>query len=227
MRSHRKTYVHRGDAQRRATRLKRSILLGLFVCAVAIVVRMRGPVEAKAEYSHGLFTSEAQLRHSLDSAIGELNIANAQLDRWKRVAKYSSRYSIGADLAGQIFDVALAEGIEPDLAFRLVQLESGFNPRAKSPVGAVGLTQLMLPTARFYEKGVTEQGLYDPHRNLRIGFRYLRGLIKENDGDVKLALLVYNRGPVAVNKARANGENPSNGYDRILTKGLRGKGTVD
>jgi soluble lytic murein transglycosylase-like protein len=227
MRSHRKTYVHRGDAERRARRLKRSILFGLFVCAVAIVARLRGPNEASAEASHNLFTTDAQLRKSLDSAIGELNIANAQLDRWKRVAQFSSRYSIGADLAGQIYDVALAEGIEPDLAFRLVKLESDFNPRAKSPVGAVGLTQLMLPTARFYDRGVTEQGLYEPHRNLRIGFRYLRGLIKENDGDVNTALLVYNRGPVAVNRARRNGENPSNGYDRILTRGLRGKGTVD
>jgi len=227
MRSHRRTYAHRGDAERRAKRVKRSILLGLFVCAVVIVARLRGPNEAQAELSHGIFTSPAELRHKLDSVTGELNIANAQLDRWKRVASYSARYAIGADLAGQIYDVALAEGIEPDLAFRLVKLESGFNPRAKSAVGAVGLTQLMVPTARFYEKGVTESMLYDPHRNLRIGFRYLRGLIDEQDGDVKTALLVYNRGPVAVNRARKNGENPSNGYDRILTKGLRGKGTVD
>lgn len=227
MRSHRKTYVHRGDAERRARRLKRSILVGLFVCAVVIVARLRGPAEVSAESSHGLFATESSLRKSLDSAIGELNIANAQLDRWKRVAKYSSRYAIGADLAGQVYDVALAEGIDPDLAFRLVKLESGFNPRAKSPVGAIGLTQLMLPTARFYERGVTEQGLYDPHRNLRIGFRYLRGLIHEHDGDVNTALLVYNRGPVAVNRARRNGENPSNGYDRILTRGLKGSGTVD
>ena len=44
---------------------------------------------------------------------------------------------------------------------------------------------------------------------------------------MNLALLVYNRGPVAVEKARAEGDNPSNGYDRILTKGYRGKGTVE
>jgi|SRR5215211_1600287 len=227
MRATRKNYVYRGDAGRRRNRLKRSILLGLFVLAVMVVVRMRGPAEAKAEYSTSIFATEADLRHSLDSVIGELNIVNAQLDRWKRVAKYSSKYGIGADLAGQVFDIALAEGIEPDLAFRLVELESRFNPKAMSSVGAVGLTQLMLPTARYYEKGITVQGLYEPERNLRIGFRYLRGLISENDGDVNLALLVYNRGPAAVNRAKRNGVNPSNGYDRILTKGLRGKGTVD
>jgi soluble lytic murein transglycosylase-like protein len=51
--------------------------------------------------------------------------------------------------------------------------------------------------------------------------------VKEYNGNVGLALLVYNRGPVAVQKARAEGDNPSNGYDRILTKGYRGKGTVE
>jgi len=227
MRATRKNYVHHGDPHRRSVRLKRSILLGLFVLAVFAVTRTRGPQEAKAAYKPGLFSTEAGLRHALDSVTGELNIANAQLDRWKRVAKYSSQYGVGADLAGQVYDIALAEGIEPDLAFRLVDLESKFNPHARSSVGAVGLTQLMLPTARFYEKDITTEDLQLPERNLRIGFRYLRGLIAENGGDVKTALLVYNRGPVAVQRAKRNGENPSNGYDRILTRGLRGKGTVD
>ena len=44
---------------------------------------------------------------------------------------------------------------------------------------------------------------------------------------MKLALLVYNRGPVAVEKSRAQGDNPSNGYDRILTKGYRGTGVME
>jgi soluble lytic murein transglycosylase-like protein len=227
MRATRKNYVYHGDAPRRHVRLKRSIWVGLFVLAGIVVSRTWGADEAKAEYSAGIFATEADLRHSLDSVVGELNIANAQLDRWKRVAKYSSHYGIGADLAGQIFDIALAEGIEPDLAFRLVELESRFNPRAMSSVGAVGLTQLMPSTARYYEKGITAEGLYEPERNLRIGFRYLRGLIGEYGGDVNTALLVYNRGPVAVNRALKKGANPSNGYDRILTKGLRGKGVVD
>ena len=62
---------------------------------------------------------------------------------------------------------------------------------------------------------------------LRIGFRYLRGLVTEYHGDMKTALLVYNRGPVAVAKSRAEGNSPSNGYDRILTKGYKGRGVVN
>ena len=60
-----------------------------------------------------------------------------------------------------------------------------------------------------------------------MGFRYLRALIREYKGDVKLALLVYNRGPVAVETARSMGMNPSNGYEHAVTKGYNGKGVVD
>jgi len=86
---------------------------------------------------------------------------------------------------------------------------------------------MMLGTARYYERGITKEKLYDPTTNLRIGFRYLRGLIGEYHGDAKLALLVYNRGEVAVRNALHAGVDPSNGYDRILTKGYKGKGVVD
>jgi len=141
-----------------------------------------------------------------------------------KIIGYSTQYRIGADLATTILDVASAEGIDPELAFRLVKLESDFNPRAASPVGAIGLTQVMPATARYYVKGITAEGLYDPSTNLRVGFRYLRGLVTEYKGDVKLALLVYNRGPVAVQKAQAGGDNPSNGYDRILTKDTWARG---
>jgi soluble lytic murein transglycosylase-like protein len=85
----------------------------------------------------------------------------------------------------------------------------------------------MVPTANFYQKGITRERLYRRDTNLRIGFRYLRGLIREYKGDTNIALLVYNRGEVAVRAARQQGVNPSNGYDRIIMRGYRGKATVD
>jgi soluble lytic murein transglycosylase-like protein len=108
-----------------------------------------------------------------------------------------------------------------------VRLESRFNHKALSPVGAVGLTQLMVPTARGYVPGVTRDDLYDRDLNLTIGFRYLRDLIKMYKGNVQLALLVYNRGGVAVELDRELGINPSNGYDRIVMKDYKGKGVLD
>ena len=195
-----------------------------------MVVRDHGPTEAKAEAPRFpvVIGSEAiRLRAELEAARGELNLANAQLDRWQQVFTFSSTYRIGADLATSIYDIALAEGIEPDLAFRLVRVESQFNERATSPVGAIGLTQLMLPTARYFQKGITRDALYDRNTNLRIGFRYLRTLVREYKGNVQLALLVYNRGPVAVEASREQGLDPSNGYERIVMKGYKGRGVID
>jgi soluble lytic murein transglycosylase-like protein len=228
------TYVHRGDAYRRRRRLNRTVLALSFFGAAAFVLGNRKPAAPTAEAapvkSSGFqinVATDRTLTFALDSARGELELVRAQLERANKVINYSSRYGIGADLAGSIVDVASAEGIDPELAFRLVKLESDFNVHATSPVGAIGLTQVMPSTAKYYVKGITREGLYDPTTNLRVGFRYLRGLVNEYHGDVKLALLVYNRGPVAVAKSRAQGDNPSNGYDRILTKGYRGAGVME
>ncbi len=234
MKNLRGTYVHRGDAYRRRTRVRQVTLAVGFFGACAFILGNRKPTATDAEAapvkrSSGFainLGSDRALTARLDSMRGELDLAKAQLDRSAKIFSYSSRYKIGADLAANIVDVSSAEGIDPELAFRLVKLESDFNPRATSPVGAIGLTQVMPATARYYVKGITREGLYDPNTNLRVGFRYLRGLVREYH-DVNLALLVYNRGPVAVEKARAEGDNPSNGYDRIVTKGYRGKGTVE
>jgi soluble lytic murein transglycosylase-like protein len=147
--------------------------------------------------------------------------------RGNTVAAYARRYRVSPELAGLIHDVALEEKLEPELAFRLVRLESRFEPSVVSHAGAIGLTQLMLGTARYFQPGVTADELTDPETNLRIGFRYLRGLIREYKGDLKLALLVYNRGPTAVLNAIAMGEDPANGYDRVLLRGYAGRGVID
>jgi soluble lytic murein transglycosylase-like protein len=155
-----------------------------------------------------------------------LESAHLDLRRWHRVYRFANRYKITPELAGSIHDAAVAERIEPELAFRLVRAESEFNERATSPVGAVGLTQLMPATARHYVSGVTRHQLYDRDLNLRVGFRYLHGLIKEYKS-VRTALLVYNRGPVAVQAAQDQGLDPSNGYERVVLGDYRGRGTME
>ena len=229
------SYVHRGDRLRRRTRLKQVALTVSFFSAIGFLLGNREPAardaEAAAVPSNRAFhidvSTDRTIAAQLDSARGELDLARTELDRANRIIAFSSQYAIPAALSGNIIDVARAEGIDPELAFRLVKLESDFNTHATSPVGAIGLTQVMPSTARFYVKDITAQHLYDPNVNLRVGFRYLRGLVRENHGDMKTALLVYNRGPVAVAKARAQGNNPSNGYDRILTRGYKGRGIVE
>jgi soluble lytic murein transglycosylase-like protein len=230
MSSTRSSYVYAGDALRRRARIKKVVLLALVSGGLVAFGGSRKPTEANAEPSRFAFalpTNASGLQATLDSTRGELDLATAQLERANKIIYYSSRYRIGADLASAIFDIALAEGIEPELAFRLIQVESNFQEKALSPVGAIGLTQLMLPTAAYFEPGITRQAAYERKTNLRIGFRYLRTLLEEYDGDVKLALLVYNRGPAAVQAVRQMGFDPTNGYDGKVTKGYVGKGTVD
>jgi soluble lytic murein transglycosylase-like protein len=121
-------------------------------------------------------------------------------------------YRVSDRLARQIHSAAVDNGIDPALAFGLVRTESGFRNSATSHVGATGLTQLMPATARWLEPGTTRSDLRDSETNLRIGFRYLRGLIRRYDGDTTLALLAYNRGPGTVDRLVRRGRDPDNGY---------------
>ncbi len=167
---------------------------------------------------------QSQFRHlrvSLDITEGELEIARLQLQRAEAVLHYSTRYQIPADMAELVYDVALSEGIDPELAFRLVRLESAFEPRARSHANALGLAQVQPATARFYAPTITPEQLYDPETNLRIGLRYLRDLL-EAYGDAKLALLAYNRGPGRVKELMDAGQDPGNGYASRILEGYEG-----
>ena len=237
MRKPRSTYVHRGDTIRRRNRIKRLLAFVGVASAALFVIANRRPSPTTAEaaamsggsstFSFGLLGENHRLRQDLENAMGEASLLRAQIDRANRVMSFSTRYGIPANLAATIFDVALAERLDPELAFRLVKLESDFNPRAISRVGAVGLSQLMLSTAVQFDHTVTREKLYEPKTNLRIGFQYLRRLISAYKGNVQLALLAYNLGEDAVDQARRAGKNPLEGYNRILIKAYNGKGTSD
>lgn len=127
------------------------------------------------------------------------------------VARYAN-YGLTRELAAAIYDAADEHAIDPEVAYGLVRAESSFKNTSTSPVGAVGLTQLMPRTAEWLEPGITKSELRDPDTNLRIGFGYLRSLIDKYSGDTRLALLAYNRGPGTVDRELRNGRDPDNGY---------------
>jgi len=87
--------------------------------------------------------------------------------------------------------------LDPDLVKAVIEIESGWNPRAVSSRGAIGLMQLMPDTAR--DMGVGNP--YDPEENIEGGVKYLVKYLKrlvDRFGDIKLALAAYNAGPSVV-----------------------------
>ena len=101
-----------------------------------------------------------------------------------------------ADYDQLIENAARDSGVRSDLVRAVIQVESAFNPRARSPKGAMGLMQLMPTTAA--EVGVVNP--YDPEQNVRGGVTYLKQLLTRYGNDETLALAAYNAGPEAVQK---------------------------
>ncbi len=203
----------------------RGVGLTIVILLVGTIVGGHAPraVASSGDIAYtGTIQSEfLELRQTPDTTSGELELVRLRLERVEAIVAYSEQYQVPADLVALIYDTALREGMDPDLAFRLVAIESAFTVGALSRAGALGLIQVQLGTARFYEPGITADELLDPATNLQIGLRYLRDLIRSY-GDTELALLAYNRGPGRVEQLLSEGLDPRNGYAASVMDGYRG-----
>jgi soluble lytic murein transglycosylase-like protein len=143
---------------------------------------------------------------------GSLSISNVPTDRRYSVlvgsddpmrklpSRGAFRDPAGSARSSQYGDIveraANRYGLESALLHAVIAVESGYDPKARSPKGAGGLMQLMPGTARRY--GVADA--FDPVQNVDGGARYLRDLLQQFDSDLSLVLAAYNAGENAVTR---------------------------
>jgi hypothetical protein len=216
-----------GYGERRGGILERLLMRGALLVVTVVVIgalagwtkRVKAADTVAAPDPRLVAHHLGSMEQQLNGTQGELELIKLELERTSAILENSARFQIPADLAEDIYDIALSEGIDPALGFRLVKVESGFKATARSNMHAYGYTQLQVPTARFYDPDVTAKDLYDRETNLRIGFRFLRDLLEQFDHDMELALVAYNRGPGKVAGILATGGDPANGYAEAVMEG--------
>jgi soluble lytic murein transglycosylase-like protein len=196
-----------------------ALLLSVAVAQVVVTATGTGPTGADGKTRQGVVQSaisDVALRMSPVQAKAPIPESAEAL-----AAEYRAKgYTVPDELAAKIYEAAVRHEIDPSVAFGLVRTESEFKDYATSHVGAVGLTQLMVPTARWFKRDATVADLRDSETNLEIGFRYLNELIDRYEGDVELALTAYNRGTGTVDRVLERGGDPDNGYARkVLGRG--------
>lgn len=111
-----------------------------------------------------------------------------------------------------ITEAAEKYGIDKNIIKSVILAESGANEKAVSVAKAKGLMQLLDSTAR--DVGV--RNIWDPKENIFGGTKYLSGLLRQYNGDLKFALAAYNAGPG--NVAKYNGVPPFNETKNYITR---------
>jgi soluble lytic murein transglycosylase-like protein len=173
----------------------------------ATVVRQTAEVGNKvaeiAEESRAIKAEETELRQYVASSSAEQVVFLKIL-----VLKPDIEPTLARTIARHAQRYATLYKRDPDLVLAIISEESRFNPDAVSPVGAVGLMQVMPQ----WEKVLGISGsLKDPEVSIKYGLQVL-GFYMEMYKDLDMALTAYNRGPGPVDMALMRGKDPKNHY---------------
>ncbi len=131
----------------------------------------------------------------------------------KFIQKYKLDKNSANNIGTYVSYYSKQNNIDPKLVLAVIARESSFRTNAVSSAGAMGLGQLMKPTAK--EMGVVNA--FDPQENVKGTTRYLSWLLKRTKGNLEKALASYNMGPAAVESVLASGGQLPSGVKRYVS----------
>jgi hypothetical protein len=121
------------------------------------------------------------------------NLSGGESLREEKKDKKTTQESYNKELIkDKIVEYSILTGLNPRLALAVAQVESGLNPTARSPRGAIGVFQIMPSLAREY--GYSADELFDPDVSICLGIRILKEYMDYFNNDIKLALSAYHAG---------------------------------
>ncbi|HKC16045.1 MAG TPA: lytic transglycosylase domain-containing protein [Steroidobacteraceae bacterium] len=176
--------------------MNRFVTTGLVVALVALTPVCRADIYAYTDAAGTTHFSNVpdDARYRLIVRTPPVAVAGAETPDARRAASWLSR---STDYDAAIARAAQTANVRPELVRAVIVVESGFNPRAISRRGAIGLMQLLPTTARRYGAF----NAFDPEQNIRAGALYLSDLIARfGEKKLELVLAAYNAGENAVEK---------------------------
>ena len=179
-------------------------LLIFVPAAMLIAVGGCGGASTKTSGSHKKKSSHARVSHNGDAkGVGGSVARTTRAVTMKRKGSWGVTSQKVKDVAPLVSKAAKQNNIPEDLIFGIIWVESRFNRKAVSPVGARGLMQLMPRTADYLAECIDWRGShrsFDPEFNVAAGSYYIARLVKQFDGDEDLALAAYNAGPTKIRR---------------------------
>ncbi|RLE19066.1 MAG: hypothetical protein DRJ08_01800 [Acidobacteria bacterium] len=191
-------------------------ILKILVIAVAVFA-----VSAMMPGKQTVKTDNRNLKHDFARFV-ELHQRETRVQQVLSNVKTNLTEREKEDLARIIAKESLDSGFSVEFVMAVMKTESSFNKLARSPVGAIGLMQLMPATGKAIARdyGIVlknSDALYNPELNVTLGIRYLKRLAARFK-DMNLVLAAYNMGPTKFRMYRQDNGYPVFKYTKLVRK---------